>query len=446
MISSAPRFTKIFLLALFAAGACAAYSLRGAPAGAQVPNPDPAGRPRPAASQQPAAAQAAAGQKTAGAAPKNVVPTAAEKAAVAARKYIRRIHDDYPQYSAVAVDMERGEVVMADENLFQMLVYDRTTNTPKNAAMSEPKRRIAGPKTFLELQCAIYIDPRNGDIYSLNNDTERHMTVWGREQQGDTEPKWKLHTPMGSFGLAVDEQRDEMIITGQTENVIAAFPRSARDEDPPAWVIWGDKTRLADPHGIALDTKLNVLFVANFGSTASPRELNPGEDYLRVATGRGNFRPGSGRFLPVSINVYDKTARGDTPPVRIISGPKTQLNWPTGLYVDSERGELYVANDGGNSILVFDTRAEGNAAPVRVLKGPKTQLYYPSSVFIDTKHDEMWVANFGNHRATVYPRMASGDTAPIRVIRSAPDEMPAPTLANVRIGYDTKREQILAPN
>jgi DNA-binding beta-propeller fold protein YncE len=373
-------------------------------------------------------------------------PSEAKKAEVAARKPIFRIHDQYPQFSAVAVDEQHNEVIMADENLFQMLVYDRTTNTPPKASMSEPKRTIQGPKTFLELQCAVYIDPKNGDIYSLNNDTERHMTVWSRDQKGDEPPKWKLHTPMGSFGLAVDESTDEMLITGQTENVVAAFPRTAREEDPPAWVLWGDKTLLADPHGIAIDTKKNIIFVANFGSTESPRPLKPGDDYLRVATGRGNFIPGSGRFLPVSITVYDKKARDNTPPIRVISGPRTQLNWPTGLFVDSGRGELYVANDGGNSILVFSTDASGDAAPIRVLKGPKTQLSYPSSVYIDLKNDELWVANFGNHRATVYPRKAEGDTAPLRVIRSGPEDSPAPALANVRIGYDTKREQILAPN
>ena len=373
-------------------------------------------------------------------------PTAAQKAAVANRKPLRRIHDKYPQFSAVAVDTQHNEVIMADENLFQMMVYDRTTNTPPGAAMSEPKRSISGPQTFLELQCAVYIDPKNGDIYSLNNDTERHMTVWGRDQKGDMPPKWKLHTPMGSFGLAVDEASDELIITGQTENVVAAYPKTAREEDPPSWVLWGDKTLLADPHGIALDTKKNVMFVANFGSTATPRALKPGEDYLRVATGRGNFIPGSGRFLPVSINVYDKKARDNTPPLRVITGPRTQLNWPTGLFVDAGREELYVANDGGNSILVFHTDASGNAAPVRVLKGPKTQLSYPSSVFVDSNNDELWVANFGNHRATVFRRTATGDTAPLRVIRSGPEDMPAPSLANVRIAYDTKREQILAPN
>src|SRR5262249_28314552 len=118
----------------------------------------------------------------------------------------------------------------------------------------------------------------------------------------------------------------------------------------------------------------------------------------------------------------------------------------TGLFVDSDREELYVANDGGNSILVFNTDASGDAAPIRVLKGPKTQLSYPSSVFIDLKHDELFIANFGNHKVTVFPRTASGDMAPIRTIRSAPEKVAAPTLANVRIAYDTKREQILAPN
>src|SRR5262249_60997214 len=142
-------------------------------------------------------------------APRAAGPTEARQAAVAARKPLRRIHDRYPQFSAVAVDPDRNEVVMADENLFQMLVYDRTTNTPPSAAMSEPKRAIRGPKTFMELQCAIYIDPKNGDIYSLNNDTERHMTVWTRDQNGDQPPAWKLRTPMGSFGIAVDEQANE---------------------------------------------------------------------------------------------------------------------------------------------------------------------------------------------------------------------------------------------
>ena len=233
----------------------------------------------------------------------------------------------------------------------------------------------------------------------------------------------------------------------------------ARDDDPPTRLLQGDRTLLADPHGIAFDPKNKLLFVANFGSTATPRSDNGGWVRYPIWESRSkrdekpnwpvdtqDMIPGSGRSLLPSITVYDKNAQGDTAPIRVISGPKTQLNWPSGLYVDAARGELFVANDGGGTVLVFSTSASGDAAPIRVLKGPRTQLSYPTSVFVDETNDELWVANFGNHSATVYNRAASGDTAPIRTIRSAPAGTPAPTLVNVRITYDTNREKILAPN
>jgi DNA-binding beta-propeller fold protein YncE len=265
---------------------------------------------------------------------------AATHAAVRARKPIRRIYDRYPQYSAVAVDPANDEVVLQDENLYQIQVFSRTTSTPATAALSEPRRAIRGKKTHLELNCALYIDPKTGNIYSLNNDTERSMTVWDRNAKGDAEPTWKLRTPMGSFGLAVDEEREELLITAQHEQVVAAFPKTARDNDPPSWVVWGDKTELADPHGIAIDTKQKLFFVANFGNYFTPRPVRDGENPLLAAVTRFNLIPGSGRFLPPSINVYNLTARGNMPPVRKIVGPATQLNWPTGLFMDSERGEL----------------------------------------------------------------------------------------------------------
>src|SRR5262245_24612444 len=55
---------------------------------------------------------------------------AAKHAAVRARQPIRRIFDRYPQYSAVAVDPNSNEVVVQDENLFQIQVFNRTTNPP----------------------------------------------------------------------------------------------------------------------------------------------------------------------------------------------------------------------------------------------------------------------------------------------------------------------------
>jgi hypothetical protein len=114
---------------------------------------------------------------------------------------------------------------------------------------------------------------------------------------------------------------------------------------------------------------------------------------------------------------------------------------------DDRRGELFVANDTGNSVLVFRADAAGDVAPIRVLKGPKTSLSSPAGVFLDAKHNELWVSNFGNHSLTVYPLTAEGDTAPLRTIRSAPLGTEALMIGNPgALAYDTKREEMLVPN
>ena len=117
------------------------------------------------------------------------------------------------------------------------------------------------------------------------------------------------------------------------------------------------------------------------------------------------------------------------------------------MFMDEERGELYVANDADDSILVFRAADRGNATPVRVIRGPTTQLKNPTGVFVDFQNDEVWASNMGNHRATVYDRNADGDAAPKRVIRSAPAEKVAMAIGNPgAVGYDSLREEVLVPN
>jgi len=163
--------------------------------------------------------------------------------------------------------------------------------------------------------------------------------------------------------------------------------------------------------------------------------------------GTGNAVRGSGKMLPPSITVYSKTAAGDAPALRVIQGPKTQLNWPAGIAVDPDRDELFVANDMGDSVLVFRASASGDVAPIRVLKGPQSLIKNPIAVFVDSKNDELWVTGFGNHAATVYKLAAEGNMPPLRIIRSAPLDQPSPGFSNPEpIAYDTKREEILVPN
>lgn len=369
------------------------------------------------------------------------------KTAAAKRPPVRVIKDRYASLSSVAVDTVHNEVVATDESLFQILAYNRLDNTPPQAAMTEPKRTIGGSNTRIEFQCGLYIDPQSGDVYAVNNDTIDTLIIFSRNAKGNVPPDRALKTPHGTFGIAVDEQKQEMFLTSQHQNAVIVFRKMAAGDEAPIRLIQGDHTGLADPHGMALDEKRKLIFVANYGSFHSKSKEPSRRVNIKANWPLEDNMPGSGRMLPPSITVHASDASGDAAPLRVITGPKTQLNWPTGLAVDVERGELFVANDMTDSILVFRETDEGNVAPSRVLKGARTGLRNPTGVFLDAKNRELWVSNFGNHSLTAYPSTAEGNVAPLRTIRSAPSEMPSLMIGNPgSVTYDTKREEILVPN
>ena len=344
------------------------------------------------------------------------------------REPVRIVRDTYPTYSAVGVDLQTNEVYLQDENLFGLMVFDRQTDTPPAAAFSEPKRRLRGSETRLEFNCALYVDQGTGDVYSVNNDMVDTMVVFPRGAMGNVAPMRQLHTPHRTYGIAVDEGAQELYLTVQHPPQVVVYRKTAAAEDKPLRILRGNRTQMKDAHGIALDTRNNLMFVSNHGTL--PNENSSG-----------------GSFEPPSITVYPLKAGGDTPPLRVIEGPKTELNWPALLFLDQERGDLYVANDVDNSILVFKADDRGDVAPSRAIKGPKTGLMNPTGIFLDPRNDELWVSNMGNHSATVYRRTASGDAAPLRTIRSAPMGKTAQMIGNPGgVGYDTKREEILVPN
>ena len=265
-------------------------------------------------------------------------------------------------------------------------------------------------------------------------------------------PDRELHTPHGTFGIAVDEGRQELFLTVQHDNAIVVYNKSAKGAEAPLRVIQGDDTGLADPHGMALDPKRGLLYVTNHGSSHSVRDSatrsgRKREEPPGFPLSRDYAVPGSGRIGPPSITVYAKDVRGNARPLRIIQGPSTQMNWPTGITVDEDRNLIYIANDGDNSVLVFDGAASGDAAPVRVIKGSASLVSNPTGIFLDKKNSELWVTNFGNHTSAVYSPDAADDATPLRVVRSAPPNQAVPGLGNPHpIAYDTKRDQILVPN
>ena len=344
------------------------------------------------------------------------------------RPPVRQIWDTDPIYVSIAVNTATDEVVLQDTNEFGLRIFNRLDNTPATVSSLQSKKLIQGPKTKLEYHQGLYIDPKNGEIYSVASDNQDNILTFSHDASGNVAPVRELKVPHRGFAMAIDEEKQEMYVTIQYPPKIVVYRKGASGNDQPIRVLEGESTRLSDIHGLAIDTKNRLMYITSWGNVSH---------YLI---------PGSGRYERPSITVYPLEAKGDVPPLRVIQGAKTQLNWPGAMSLDPE-GNLYVANDMAHSILVFHASDRGDVAPGRIIKGDKTGLSNPIGVFVDAKNQELWAANMGNSSATVYPLKANGNLAPLRTIRTAPVGKESLKWGKPSgLAYDSKREQLLVAN
>jgi 6-phosphogluconolactonase (cycloisomerase 2 family) len=345
------------------------------------------------------------------------------------RPAVREILDTAPIFSSVGVDNVRNEVYLQDSNLWSIRVYSRTANAKPGEGPTEPRRIISGDNSEIQFNSCVWVDPGSGDIYSVENDTGDSIVVFPNDATGDPKPKRHLHVTHRAQSMALNPASGELFLSVQYPPQVAIYSSTADKEEKPIRLIEGPKTNLSDVHGLALDTKNKLLYLNSWGNIS---------DY-HVA--------GSGRFEDPSIEVFPESANGDVAPMHVIQGDKTQLDWPGAMSIDPGNGDLYVANDVGQSILVFRKDDQGNVAPYRVIKGAKTHLSFPTGVFVDDKNKELWATNLGNSSATVYPLTATGDVTPLRIIRGADENKQSLKFGKTQaLAYDSKRDEILVPN
>jgi DNA-binding beta-propeller fold protein YncE len=359
------------------------------------------------------------------------------------RPPVRVIEDNHPTFNAIAMDMKRSEVFLANSNEASnpgIFVYPM--QFPPSDKVIEPRRIIAGANPGLGQTCGLAVSPEFMEVYAVEGDGG-DLKVFPLDGNGDIRPSRTLSVAHGSGGIFLDVKNDELIITTEHVNKITVYRRGAGGEADPLRNIQGPHTELADPHGVYVDNVKDELYVTNHGNY---RETQTGEQEAHhgypVPIG-----PSTGKFLPPSVTVYPRTAEWDVRPLRTIQGSKTGLNLPQGIAKDPASGQIVVANTGDNSVLFFAADANGNVAPVRVLKGPATKLRAPTGMVVDTDRNELWVSNWENHLAAVFPRMAQGDVAPLRYIRAASaDTTPASFGRPGTVAFDPKRKQILIAN
>ena len=118
-----------------------------------------------------------------------------------------------------------------------------------------------------------------------------------------------------------------------------------------------------------------------------------------------------------AVLTFPGGANGETPPIRVIQGPKTGLVTNDVMTVDPVHNEYFVPRgQGGGVVHVFDRMAQGDVAPKRIIGGPNTGLGGIPSV--DYEHNLLLVSGRGG--LYIYERTASGDIQPLRIITGGP--------------------------
>jgi hypothetical protein len=125
----------------------------------------------------------------------------------------------------------------------------------------------------------------------------------------------------------------------------------------------------------------------------------------------------------VFARLADKNAR----PVRKLEGQTTLLGRTMhAIAYDDIHDEFTVPQQFAQAILTFQGDANGETAPIRVIQGSRTQLEAPDRLAVNGVHDEIYVPE---GHVLVFDRTATGNVAPIRRITSSEARMNAGAVA-----------------
>lgn len=228
--------------------------------------------------------------------------------------------------------------------------------------------------------------------------------------------------PLGQVrAVRIDRGNDEMVAIASLRT-ICTWPRLAAGPDvsPTRQIPWGGNTssQLNNPGGLALNRRHGEIVVGDYkddsaagypnrilvysrlanGSAAAPLRVIEGS--ATQLGGRSNVRvavdektqtlfalvgPADGATPPsASVIAFAADASGDTPPLRVISGPLTSLalasgEYPNGINVDEDSGHLVISIGSSSPsargrVVVHSRAAFGNAFPLATLTGASTGI------------------------------------------------------------------------
>jgi len=141
------------------------------------------------------------------------------------------------------------------------------------------------------------------------------------------------------------------------------------------------------------------------------------------------------------IAVFARLAKENTVPVRALEGQRTMISRTMhSLAYDSVHDEIVVNSPLAQAILMFRGDANGEEPPLRVIQGPRTQIQgtdYDGNdkMAFDDVHGEIIIPVAGN-KVLVFSRDANGDVEPIRVLSGPDTQIRGSVRGHALVGVD----------
>jgi DNA-binding beta-propeller fold protein YncE len=245
--------------------------------------------------------------------------------------------------TGIAVDGVHNELFVANFFDNSITVYTRTANG--NVA---PLRRIAGALTGLDQPRQVALDLVNDELFVANGGGDS-ILVFSRTADGDVAPLRTI--TLAAFdnprAIAVDTVNNEIFVLLRGPDAVAVYSRTANGAAAALRTIAGGNTGIDSPEGMSVDLVNNEVFVANAAAAVQ------------------------------SVTVYNRTDNGNVFPLRTLAGALTGFaDGPAMVLADPTTNQLFVSDGvvGASAVKVFTRTASGDVAPLRILTGPATDL------------------------------------------------------------------------
>ena len=149
-----------------------------------------------------------------------------------------------------------------------------------------------------------------------------------------------------------------------------------------------------------------------------------------------------------AILVFSRTANGNVAPLRIITGPKTNMFRARGIAVDPINNIIAMGNANPQGILIFNRTDDGDVAPRSIITGPRTGIYALKGFAVLPDRKELIATveargvqvsrNVGESFVGIWNYTDNGDVAPKAIIKGETTMLIAPRGA----ALDFKHQEI----